>query len=971
MEERFAFRKAIKKIAAAVAGAGMVGATLMGAAAAVDLGSFPDPFVLNNHINTILVLGEKAKPIDVIAGTEILTALQRETVDPVDLSTGVPRGGSSFSLTGDYVEFGRPGDLLELGEYIGDVRETITEFELDALKGGVITTDKGSTEYNQYLRFEHSAPELIKSGRVLFTENDEPREKVGDFLYFQESNLLNQSMFEYELEFEEGLEGDIVYDSGCAGVTSTSITCQTGSIEDYEDEVLNILGVDYTIVDSAVNVKDNVVTLELLGGDVVDTMEEGERKVYEIDGVQYEVEVLIISDARQEAKFLVNGEATDELSDGETDVLADGMEIGVRHVMENEAEEVTGGDIVEFFLGANKIEFTDTNIGDCNAATTPFGFYQGVEITNEDIEEGYVQICGQVLSSNETLKVSSITYRLLADARSGESNIYIPAGHGLREYLDEPEGMLNPAWDVFYGGLVDTGVSTVVIDASGEESYNLKFTNRQGNDYEVPFVDNSLTFKLGEDADSNARNGLVFSEAPLYINWETGAANKTYFIKDDDYFVLANHDTKYDKNAYSHVLRYESVDVSNGELSFEDLATGTQEIIYTAVSGISVAGMAENGLLGRASLVIGGNTYNVFVSNDTTGDLDAEKGTLYSIAVDLNGDGDVGNANTTSSNVDFDANNSLECNILERAMIVIDGGGIIDLGGINSSRLEVLARADDELAQTNGNTLPVQNCKNLSGGTAGVILYQNYTRINDTFTIALHTESSEFDENDGSETIAIILENEPGNEVGLKVVEEAYRINSSGVYNDSQKGYDFVLNEPDENEDFNLGMTQYGILFSVFDSDSGDSPEELTIEYPLVQRGVHVFVTVGDIGSRRLGSSEAVIINPINVGVTLLDSEVRDYFAQNMIVVGGPCVNDAAAALLGNPEDCTAGFEEGKAKVKLFQNGENVAMLVAGYSGADTRVAGQVVAEFRDYNLAGMEVEVNTQTQTVTTVGFA
>ena len=90
-----------------------------------------------------------------------------------------------------------------------------------------------------------------------------------------------------------------------------------------------------------------------------------------------------------------------------------------------------------------------------------------------------------------------------------------------------------------------------------------------------------------------------------------------------------------------------------------------------------------------------------------------------------------------------------------------------------------------------------------------------------------------------------------------------------------------------------------------------------------------------------------------------------------MIVVGGPCVNEAAAALLGNPEDCTAGFESGKAMIKLFENGGNVAMLVAGYSGADTRVAGQVVAEFRDYNLAGMEVEVNTQTQTVRTVAMA
>ena len=100
-----------------------------------------------------------------------------------------------------------------------------------------------------------------------------------------------------------------------------------------------------------------------------------------------------------------------------------------------------------------------------------------------------------------------------------------------------------------------------------------------------------------------------------------------------------------------------------------------------------------------------------------------------------------------------------------------------------------------------------------------------------------------------------------------------------------------------------------------------------------------------------------------------MDTEVADIMAQNAIVVGGPCVNTAAADLLGNPEDCTEGFTEGEAMIKLFASGDNVAMLVAGYTGDDTRQAAAVVAEYEKYDLSGEEVKVNTQTLQITTVG--
>ena len=104
-----------------------------------------------------------------------------------------------------------------------------------------------------------------------------------------------------------------------------------------------------------------------------------------------------------------------------------------------------------------------------------------------------------------------------------------------------------------------------------------------------------------------------------------------------------------------------------------------------------------------------------------------------------------------------------------------------------------------------------------------------------------------------------------------------------------------------------------------------------------------------------------------NQGYTLsdaakLDSEISDIYAQNLIVVGNSCVNTVAAKLLGSPLDCTSGFSPGKSKVKLFKSLNYAeewyyAMLVAGYSGADTRLAAKVVANKPEL-LTGMEVEI-------------
>lgn len=173
-----------------------------------------------------------------------------------------------------------------------------------------------------------------------------------------------------------------------------------------------------------------------------------------------------------------------------------------------------------------------------------------------------------------------------------------------------------------------------------------------------------------------------------------------------------------------------------------------------------------------------------------------------------------------------------------------------------------------------------------------------------------------------------------------------------------------TLLTPEGKTNVAYGYTSMG-TFLTHDTPSGD-PQELTLKYPEKQRLPQVYVTSGATTSSTAAGGDLTAVAVVDA--TKLDSEVASLTAQNVIAVGGPCVNTVAAEMLGNPADCTTGFAPGKARVKLFEHANGkVAMLVAGYSGADTRLAGKVVSH-RASEMSGMEVEVEGTTYSDATI---
>ncbi|MBI2650995.1 hypothetical protein HYX01_00840 [Candidatus Woesearchaeota archaeon] len=176
-----------------------------------------------------------------------------------------------------------------------------------------------------------------------------------------------------------------------------------------------------------------------------------------------------------------------------------------------------------------------------------------------------------------------------------------------------------------------------------------------------------------------------------------------------------------------------------------------------------------------------------------------------------------------------------------------------------------------------------------------------------------------------------------------------------------QKNTKINLKTPSGETNIAYGYTSYGAFITRKTPSS--EPATLKIEYPKKQREALVYVTAkGATFSQEVaGTTNAVTVQKIDVGATKLASEVPDIKAVNSIVVGGPCINTKAQELRGNPAECTQGYEPNVGLIEMFDVGTgNVAMLVAGYSAADTRNAATVVAQYKDYaaTLKGSKVEV-------------
>jgi hypothetical protein len=503
---------------------------------------------------------------------------------------------------------------LNLGERIGREYPSLTEQDLSGLASGLVHTQEGKTKYSQYLRFKAAD---FETGYFMHGEDNFGR--VGDFLFWEE----DEPIFEYEIQFHEGLKSRV----------------RDNELVDIEDENIRMLDAIFSFVRAEIDTTRNEVELIMVGGKKDQLMmQEGETKVLTFEGKRTVISVLYISDGAGKPRVIlrVNGVDSKPLEQGDVASFPDGTFIGIAEVMTAEAgEEVKDMVVLSGGVAGSKVRFRDTDFTDTTFATGK------VEVNGKNIEDAQVMILGQLYDNNQKFRISSIKYRLLSHARGG-GDIYVPPSHGLREYMFEPEGMLVNNFEIISGGIEGggTGAATpsnlIRLQPKADDRYNLIFTNIRGQTYNIPFV--------------TTENGFGYGYSKGALHFQEGGGPPAYPIARNDFFITTNRN---DNSGFTNVLRYTGYNSGSNSLSFEDLSSGSYSTIIDPATG-------------RGNLVIGGQTYPVYVN---TGNPD------FPIAVDLTGDNGWG----------------------DEANVVVMGGGIIDLGP-GAMKVKTLEKMFDEPA---------------------------------------------------------------------------------------------------------------------------------------------------------------------------------------------------------------------------------------------------------------------------------
>ncbi|NOZ81465.1 MAG: hypothetical protein GXP63_07415 [DPANN group archaeon] len=507
----------------------MFGATMFGAAAA-DLSDYPRPLFIGDDgtFNGIVVVGDAAAAADVIGAVNVVASLQVQAYKTETISDP-----GDIALSGDSKKIEQSTDKLELGESLTSTGITsVTESDLAALKSGVVRNEFGDFTYTQYIDLPSNAH--VNWTKDTFHDNEVP----GDYLLFNTSRA-----YTYKLTFTPALKSD---------------NDANDRLEDLENKKLTLLGKSYTVV-KAEHPAVESLKLTLMGGATEDTLEEYTSKTYNIGGKEYKVEVIAITTT--EVKFKVNGEVTDPLTAGETYVLDDGSEIGVRDLMENEGTEEGGADIVTFYLGAKKIVITDTN----TSSTTDTG---SVQVGSETLANTYAQIS---TSSDGGLSTGAdVTISQLEVYYSPSEELFIAPGQGLSAAADEVEGdsgnVFLDGFDITYEGLQIPKTEDIVFKSSGNDGYKLTFKNKAGQTISEDIVGRTSGdgVFLGKVSGSNKRD-LVTSAGTS--------------VDDEDMVVVGDGS----EGGFSRILKYKGTQNADNIYKIQDVGSNEiYEVTYDA-----------------------------------------------------------------------------------------------------------------------------------------------------------------------------------------------------------------------------------------------------------------------------------------------------------------------------------------------------------------------------------------------------
>lgn len=622
-------------------------------------------------------------------------------------------------------------------------------------------------------------------------------------------------------------------------------------------------------------------TLILLGGSGAETIYVGETVPILVEGVTYQVTLNgLSSDATTVASITINGQ-TKTMTQGQTKTyVVDGEEIDVY------AKTVfrTGDDgsgHAEIELGADKLTFETGN-------AVQYGS------DNTDIEGTLVTITGGV---------DAMTKMTIAVAAPDSDNNHILVGEA---FTDPVFGTLKLEFNSVSEGPVftaeqDTGRTLLELETGGNRELNVVLTDKAGTVKTVPF-----TFEgtLKDDAS----NPIVVVEGNN--------------LTDDDYFILNSGD-------YQHLMVVTKVNnalITTSDIEFQDVFTGTKYLLenkdftygqnitinsqtYVVTNTTTADGSAGGFKVESADAyanthrdifpylkLIAGEEYPrlAFVYyttiNDATGDAIDATGITY---------------NLPTGTIKFTlADTGIEYSIDGAAATGLTAGSLHNLSVGNVTYQFGVAGLG--AANTTKNVTVVD----------GVLNAINYPAL-------LFVEDKNKADSDKYHAILV------------KTTDGTYSQLDSFTFLGGAASYD---SQTWDNTKYTGYLTTYGTYAL---KDTTDTNVALgSLSYGRDQMYANVYLAEASASITTGGTGGTGTLGDVLVK----DSEVGNVATKNLIVVGGSCINSAAAALVGGTK-CGAswttatGVGSGQFIIKGYATSSitsKLALLVAGYEAADT-----------------------------------
>ena len=528
-----------------------------------------------------------------------------------------------------------------------------------------------------------------------------------------------------------------------------------------------------------------------------------------------------------------------------------------------------------------------------------------LKVGSEDIDGTSVFITGT--DDNTTFTVSTIEVNMTAD-----DDFFVGADQKLSDVVlstgEEKEVLMNGAFDIEYKGLTEEESHELKLRSSSSRRYKLHLFDGDGNAVDIPvaYAESATNITFGEDSAVNVAR----------TNAKRLIIDEYHTIYKDDYFIITGG-TASDGSAKSYLLQYKGSDKSTDtspKIKFKNM--GNAETLEYSASTVGF-----NGVI--ATIKLGGYSFDaVAVGSDQSAD-----DYRIRVALDTTAPSSTTNATTGQNPITF-----------------VDSYG-------SQWFFNVTCNQNDQGNPVTSNACLNETADNISG------LYKSVTAVQ----LTMDTPNGDDYDNQVPMRLGINISAAAGPEVRAGFLTTATQPIVSAALNPSA----VTLITPDGETEVSYGYTSMGVKITL--NEPASDPDEIILDYPAKQRIPQVYFTSGATTSSKTSSGDLTRVTVVDA--TKLDSEVADAKGQNLIVVGGPCVNSVAADLMDKPSDCTEGFTPGKARVRLFEHANgNMAMLVAGYSGKDTRLAGKVLAHRWD-ELSGTDASVEGTTYSDAKIG--